>query len=126
MFVPVGGGGLIAGIAAVLKATDPDIRVVGCQPSASDAMRRSVEAGRVVEVEWRPTLSTSTVGGLEPGTITLDPCSRFVDGEIGMWVPLCSPLPDCALLCTLRLGDRCGGGDSARSNRDCHAQRHAG
>lgn len=84
MFVPVGGGGLIAGIAAVLKAADPDIHVVGCQPTASDVMRHSVEAGRVVEVEWQPTLSTATVGGLEAGTVTLEPCCRFVDGKAGL------------------------------------------
>lgn len=42
VFVPVGGGGLIAGIAAVLKTVveGDDVRVVGCQPAASDVMRR--------------------------------------------------------------------------------------
>lgn len=88
MFVPVGGGGLAAGIASVLKAADPAIRVVGCQPAASDVMRQSVAAGRVVEADWRPTLSEGTVGGLEAGAITLEPCSRFVDGAA---LPACRP-----------------------------------
>ncbi len=81
VFVPVGGGGLIAGISSVLKAADPAIRVVGCQPAASDVMRQSVATGRVVDAEWRATLSEATVGGLEPDAITLEPCTRFVDGE---------------------------------------------
>lgn len=62
VFVPVGGGGLVGGMAAVLKAASPEIRVVGCQPAASDVMRRSVEAGRVVEMEWQETLSDGTAG----------------------------------------------------------------
>lgn len=64
VFVPVGGGGLVSGVAAVLKAASPGIRVVGCQPEASDVMARSVAAGRVVEVEWRETLSDGTAGEL--------------------------------------------------------------
>jgi threonine dehydratase len=63
VFVPVGGGGLVSGVAAVLKAASPGIHVVGCQPQASDVMRRSVDEGRVVELEWRETLSDATAGG---------------------------------------------------------------
>jgi threonine dehydratase len=50
VFVPVGGGGLIAGIAAYLKAIRPEIRVVGVQAADSDAMARSVAAGERVEL----------------------------------------------------------------------------
>ena len=82
IYIPVGGGGLASGVAAVLKAADPDIHVVGCQPEASDVMRRSVAAGRVVAVPWRETLSEATAGGLEEGAVTLEPCTRFVD-EVG-------------------------------------------
>ena len=64
VFVPVGGGGLVGGVAAVLKAASPGIRVRGCQPQASDVMRQSVEAGRVVEVGWQETLSDGTAGKL--------------------------------------------------------------
>jgi threonine dehydratase len=79
VFVPVGGGGLISGIAAVLKAADPSIHIVGCQPAASDVMLQSVEAGRVVAAEWRQTLSEGTVGGIEEGAVTLEPCRLWVD-----------------------------------------------
>lgn len=50
VFVAIGGGGLISGIAAYLKALKPDIRVVGVQTEDSDGMARSVEAGEIVEL----------------------------------------------------------------------------
>ncbi|MDR2076325.1 MAG: threonine ammonia-lyase, biosynthetic, partial [Desulfovibrio sp.] len=50
VFVPIGGGGLAAGIAAYIKHLRPEIRVIGVQPVDSDAMRRSVLAGRRLEL----------------------------------------------------------------------------
>src|SRR5215213_5791718 len=49
VFVPVGGGGLIAGVAAYIKSVRPEVAVIGVQTSASDAMARSVAAGARVE-----------------------------------------------------------------------------
>ena len=51
VFVPVGGGGLIAGVAAFLKALRPKVRIVGVEPDDSDAMTRSVRAGERVRLE---------------------------------------------------------------------------
>ncbi len=51
IFVPVGGGGLIAGIAAYVKRVRPEIRVIGVEPVDSAAMARSLEAGRRVNLE---------------------------------------------------------------------------
>jgi threonine dehydratase len=51
VFVAIGGGGLISGIAAYLKALRPEIRVVGVQTDDSDAMARSIEAGHRVELD---------------------------------------------------------------------------
>ncbi|MDN3921144.1 threonine ammonia-lyase, biosynthetic [Roseateles violae] len=48
IFVAIGGGGLISGVAAYIKAVRPEIRVIGVQTRDSDAMIRSVEAGRRV------------------------------------------------------------------------------
>ncbi|MBS0594724.1 MAG: threonine ammonia-lyase, biosynthetic [Proteobacteria bacterium] len=48
VFAPIGGGGLIAGVAAYLKAVRPEVRVIGVQTVDSDAMLRSVRAGRRV------------------------------------------------------------------------------
>ncbi|GAB4819037.1 hypothetical protein N2152v2_006083 [Parachlorella kessleri] len=79
VFVPVGGGGLMAGVAAVLKAASPDIRVIGCQPEVSDVMRRSVQEGGIVDLMWQETLSEATAGGIEEGSVTLEPCTEHVD-----------------------------------------------
>jgi threonine dehydratase len=46
IFVPVGGGGLVAGIAAYVKAVRPEVKVIGVEPEDADAMRRSLQAGR--------------------------------------------------------------------------------
>jgi len=50
VFIPVGGGGLLAGIATYIKLIRPDIRVIGVQSEDSDAMARSVAAGRRVRL----------------------------------------------------------------------------
>jgi threonine dehydratase len=51
IFVPVGGGGLIAGIAAYVKRLRPQVRVIGVEPKDADAMTRSLAAGRRVVLE---------------------------------------------------------------------------
>ena len=51
VFVPVGGGGLIAGIAGYIKALRPDIKVIGVEPYEADAMYRSLQAGRRVKLD---------------------------------------------------------------------------
>jgi threonine dehydratase len=79
VFVTVGGGGLISGVAGVLKALRPSIRVVGCQPSNDAAMMRSVEAGKILEIDALPTISDGSAGNLEPGSITFELCQTLVD-----------------------------------------------
>jgi len=79
LFAPVGGGGLISGVASFLKAVTPEAEVIGCQPVASAVMYESVKAGKIVEMESLPTLSDATAGGIEGGSITFDLCRRFVD-----------------------------------------------
>jgi threonine dehydratase len=76
---PIGGGGLIAGIAGYLKSKRPDLKVIGVQPENSAAIYESVKAGQIVEVESLPTLSDGTAGGLEPGAITFELCRDLVD-----------------------------------------------
>jgi threonine dehydratase len=51
IFVAIGGGGLISGIAAYVKAVRPEIKVIGVQTFDSDAMKRSVDAGKRVELK---------------------------------------------------------------------------
>lgn len=79
VYVAVGGGGLIGGVASVLKAGNPAIRIVGCQPEASAVMAHSVAAGRILDESSAPTLSDGTAGGIERGAITFGLCSTLVD-----------------------------------------------
>ena len=51
VFVPIGGGGLIAGIAGYIKALRPDVKIIGVEPFEADAMYRSVAVGRRVHLE---------------------------------------------------------------------------
>src|SRR5204863_5490154 len=51
IFVPVGGGGLIAGIGAYVKSVIPEVQVIGVEPVDSDAMNRALKAGKPVSLE---------------------------------------------------------------------------
>lgn len=78
IYVAVGGGGLISGVAGYVRKNRPEARVVGCQPVNSDVMRRSLAAGEIVQWRSRPTLSDGTAGGIEANSITFEPCRDWV------------------------------------------------
>jgi threonine dehydratase len=82
VFVSVGGGGLIGGIASYLKAVNKKIEVVGCLPENSPIMFECIKAGKIFDVPEKPTLSDATAGGIEAGSITFDICRQFVDHYI--------------------------------------------
>jgi threonine dehydratase len=79
IFIAVGGGGLISGVAGVLKQAWPGVQVIGCQPEQSAVMAASIAAGQIVELPDLPTLSDGTAGGIEPGSITFELCQKLVD-----------------------------------------------
>ncbi len=79
VFVAVGGGGLVSGVGSVIKAARPDAHIVGCQPGASAVMAKSVEAGRILDLESEPTLSDGTAGGIEADAMTFELCRELVD-----------------------------------------------
>jgi threonine dehydratase len=79
VFVSLGGGGLISGIAGYLKSVRPDVHIIGCSPENSKVMIRSVLAGEILDLPSLPTLSDGTAGGVEPGAITFDLCRTLVD-----------------------------------------------
>lgn len=70
VLVPVGGGGLITGIAAFLRAEKPTARTVGVEPTTSAFMAASVAAGRLVDIDETETIADAVAGGIEPGSIT--------------------------------------------------------
>ena len=78
VFVPVGGGGLIAGMAAYIKALCPEVRVIGVEPADSDAMARSLEKGRRVRLD-SVGIFADGVAVREVGPLTFDYCRRYVD-----------------------------------------------
>jgi threonine dehydratase len=79
VFVAVGGGGLVAGIASYLECVRPDVSVIGCWPEQAAAMYQSVRSGRLIEVPDEPTLSDATAGNIEPGAITFPLCRDLID-----------------------------------------------
>ena len=79
VFVPVGGGGLISGIAGYFRARSPSVRIVGCQPRASRVMYESLAAGRILDLPSERTLADGTAGGVDPDAITFAICQRDVD-----------------------------------------------
>lgn len=80
VYIAVGGGGLISGVASYLKARAPrPIQIVGCLPERSPAMAAAVQAGQIIEVPTRATLSDGTAGGIEAGSVTFPLCQQLVD-----------------------------------------------
>ncbi|TMH45258.1 MAG: threonine ammonia-lyase, biosynthetic [Betaproteobacteria bacterium] len=81
IFVPVGGGGLISGIAAYVKRVRPSVRVIGVEPADADAMTRSLKAGRRVRLE-HVGLFADGVAVKEVGRETFRLCRELVDDMV--------------------------------------------
>ncbi len=81
IFVPIGGGGLIAGIATYVKALRPEIRIIGVEPEDSAAMRDSVAAGRAITLE-HVGIFADGVAVRTVGEETLRLCQQHVDEYI--------------------------------------------
>ena len=58
----MGGGGLVGGIASYLKSVWPSIKVIGCSPVNSAVMIHSIQKGKILNLESKPTLSDGTAG----------------------------------------------------------------
>jgi len=82
VLVPIGGGGLISGIAGFLKIKDKNIKIIGCMPKNSPVMSESIKADKIINMKTKPTLSDGTAGGIEPDAITFDICKKYVDDYI--------------------------------------------
>jgi threonine dehydratase len=80
VFIPVGGGGLAAGVGASLKAAVPGVRIFGVEPVNSAFLKASFRAGRLVDVPEKATVADALAGGIEPGSITFELCRDYLDG----------------------------------------------
>jgi len=78
IFVAIGGGGLISGMAAYVKRVRPDIRIIGVQPQDSDAMKQSLAAGRRVRLD-QVGLFADGVAVRQVGVETFRLCRALVD-----------------------------------------------
>ncbi len=72
VFIATGGGGLISGVGSYLRARSPQTEVIGCWPENSRVLYECIRAGRIIEFPEDYTLSESTAGGVEPGSITFE------------------------------------------------------
>lgn len=82
LVIPVGGGGLIAGVALAAKAINPDIKIFGVEPAASPTMSRAFEAGRLIYTEEEETIADGLSGNIENESITFPLVQQFVDEMI--------------------------------------------
>ncbi len=81
IFVAIGGGGLISGVAAYVKELRPDIKIIGVQPVDSDAMYRSIKAKKRITLD-HVGLFADGVAVKQVGTETLRLCRKLVDEVI--------------------------------------------
>jgi threonine dehydratase len=94
VFVPIGGGGLISGIAAYLKRVRPGIKVIGVEPEDADAMYRSLKAGRRVKLE-QVGLFADGVAVKQVGEETFRLCRELVDDVIRVGTDaICAAIKD--------------------------------
>lgn len=78
IIVPVGGGGLISGIAAVVKKSSK-AEVYGIQSCASPVMFQSIKIGKIIEMGLKDSYAEGLHGGIEKGSVTFDYCKKLVD-----------------------------------------------
>ena len=81
VLVPIGGGGLISGVALAVKALNPKCRVIGVQSVASDAMARSLKEGKPITLDKISTVADGTAVA-RPGDITFQICRKYVDAIV--------------------------------------------
>jgi threonine dehydratase len=81
VFVAIGGGGLIAGIAAYIKRLRPEVKIIGVEPTDADAMYRSLKAGRRVKLD-QVGLFADGVAVKQVGAETFRLCRELVDDVI--------------------------------------------
>ncbi len=79
--VPIGGGGLISGIAYTVKTLRPDIKVYGVQAAGAPSMLNSIERGEILTLDGVATIADG-IAVKQPGENTFDICTKYVDGIV--------------------------------------------
>ena len=78
IIVPIGGGGLISGIAYTIKSINPRVKVYGVQAQGAPSMRNSVRDGEIEELDKVSTIADG-IAVKKPGQLTYELCSKYVD-----------------------------------------------
>lgn len=81
VLVPIGGGGLAAGVSAAIKQSKPAVKVIGVEPAGAAAMKASVDAGHPVTLAKTASVADGLMP-VRPGDITYAHVSRFADAVI--------------------------------------------
>jgi len=81
ILVPLGGGGLISGIASVLKEAGRRVKVIGVEPEAAPKFKESLRAGRIVDVDVKPSLADGLITK-RPGSVTFEYVREYVDDVV--------------------------------------------
>src|SRR5262249_3083782 len=77
--VPIGGGGLAAGLSAAMKQLRQTVRIIGVQAEASAAIYHGLKAGRLLRVPDQPSIADGIAGNIDLQTITFPLIQRYVD-----------------------------------------------
>ena len=78
VFVPAGGGGLVSGVSAAIKQSNPSVRIVAVEPAGAPKVTRSLEAGHPVTLDSSASIADGLMN-LRPGDLTFAHIQKFVD-----------------------------------------------
>ncbi len=81
VYVPIGGGGLAAGLAIAMKSKKPNVKVIGIQSRAFPAMKASLEKGSIVEASHGSTIADG-ISVKHPGELTFEILSKYIDDVV--------------------------------------------
>ncbi|MBR5861170.1 MAG: threonine ammonia-lyase [Bacteroidaceae bacterium] len=81
VIVPIGGGGIISGIAFAIKSLNPNIKVYGVQAAGAPSMKNSIDHQKIERLAAVSTIADG-IAVKEPGQNTFDICSKYVDGIV--------------------------------------------
>jgi threonine dehydratase len=78
IYIPVGGGGLIAGISLVLKSLKPDVKIIGVESTAFPTMKKSLQENRITKIQTGYTIADG-ISVKTPGELTFEMVKKYVD-----------------------------------------------
>jgi threonine dehydratase len=81
VLVPIGGGGLAAGVATAIKLTRPDVKVIGVEPTGAAAMKASIDAGHAVTLPKTESVADGLMP-VRPGDLTFAHVQKYADGVV--------------------------------------------